>query len=209
MSAKVDFRKTLKDLYHPQPGGFHIVDVPAMNFLMIDGCGNPNLSAEYQKAVESLYALSYAIMFSLKKEGKEYVVPPLEGLWWMENMVEFTLANKDRWKWTMMIMQPEWVTSDRVKRVREQVFAKKKLPSLLEVYFDTYPEGLSLQVLYTGAYENEAPLIAEMHQYIHAHGFSPSGKHHEIYLGDPRKTPAEKLRTILRQPIKPEKDSAS
>jgi hypothetical protein len=204
MSTKVDFKKILKYLYNPSQGGFHIVDVPILNFIMLDGLGDPNISKDYQQAVEALYSLSYGIKFALKSEGYDHIVPPLEGLWWMENMNEFTLANKDSWQWTMMIMQPEWVTNDWVEKVRAEAYKKKKLVLLNMVRFESYHEGLSVQILYTGAYENEAPTIAEMHKFIKNNGFHTNGKHHEIYLGDPRKTAPEKLMTILRQPVRKE-----
>jgi len=204
MSIKVDYKKTLKHLYNPPKGDFHVVDVPEMNFLMLDGKGDPNISGDYQQAVEALYTISYGIKFAHKAQGFDHVVPPLEGLWWMENMNDFTLANKDSWEWTMMIMQPEWVTDDSVEKVRHDAIKKKKLASLTKVRFGPYREGLSVQFLYTGAYENEAPTIAAMHQYIKINGYLTNGKHHEIYLGDPRKISPEKLLTILRQPIRVE-----
>jgi hypothetical protein len=201
LSLKVDFKKSLQYLYNPPKGDFHIVDVPVMNFLMIDGMGNPNVSSDYKQAVECLYSLSYGIKFTLKSQGLDYVIPPLEGLWWMEDMNKFTLANKGSWEWTMMIMQPVWVKNDLVEKVREAVYQKKKLPMLKVVHFEPYYEGLSVQILYTGAYEDEAPTIAQMHNFINNNGYHTNGKHHEIYLGDPRKTSSEKLQTILRQPI--------
>jgi len=204
MSIKVDYKKTLKHLYNPPKGDFHVVDVPEMNFLMLDGKGDPNTSGDYQQAVEALYTISYGIKFSLKAHGFDHVVPPLEGLWWVENMNDFTLANKDSWEWTMMIMQPEWVSDESVEKVRHDAIKKKKLASLTKVRFGPYCEGISVQFLYTGAYENEAPTIAEMHQYIKINGYLTNGKHHEIYLGDPRKISPEKLQTILRQPIREE-----
>lgn len=198
----MDFKKTLKHLYNPTKGGFHLVDVPQMNFLSLDGLGDPNTSVEYHEAVDALYSLSYGIKFALKSQGVDHIVPPLEGLWWMEDMNEFNLANKDRWEWTMMIMQPEWITSEWVERVREEVYKKKRISLSSKVRFETYHEGLSVQILYTGAYEKEAPTIAEMHKFIKTNGYKTNGKHHEIYLGDPRKTSPEKLQTILRQPIR-------
>lgn len=201
MGDKIDFRKTLKDLYNPRLREFQILDIPAMSFLMIDGCGDPNVAVEYQQALEGLYALSYGIKFSSKQQGTDYVVPPLEGLWWMDDMSEFTMANRARWKWTMMIMQPEWITPGQVERVKDKVITKKKIPTILDIAFETYLEGMSVQILFTGAYKDEAPVIAEMHKFIRESGFAPNGKHHEIYLSDPRKTPVEKLHTILRQPI--------
>jgi hypothetical protein len=202
MSTKVDFKKALKQLYNPPKGSFHLVDVPQMNFLMLDGEGDPNTSMDYQQAIEALYTMSYGIKFALKSQGYDHIVPPLEGLWWMENMNEFSLANKDRWEWTMMIMQPEWVTIEWVEKVRQDAKKKKNNASLSEVRFDSLNEGLAVQILYTGAYEEEAPTIAELHKFITSSGYQTNGKHHEIYLGDPRKTSPERLQTILRQPIR-------
>jgi hypothetical protein len=202
MSTKVDFKKALKQLYNPPKGSFHLVDVPQMNFLMLDGEGDPNTSMDYQQAIEALYTMSYGIKFALKSQGYDHIVPPLEGLWWMENMNEFRLANKDRWEWTMMIMQPEWVTIEWVEKVRQDAKKKKNNASLSEVRFDSLNEGLAVQILYTGAYEEEAPTIAELHKFITSSGYQTNGKHHEIYLGDPRKTSPERLQTILRQPIR-------
>jgi len=204
MNTKVDFKKTLKQLYNPPKGGFHLVEVPQMNFLMLDGKGDPNSSLEYQQAIEALYSMSYGIKFALKPQGFDHIVPPLEGLWWMENMNEFNLANKDRWEWTMMIMQPEWVTIEWVEKVRQEAKKKKSNASLSNIRFELYSEGLVVQTLYTGAYEKEAPTIAEMHQFIKTNGYQTNGKHHEIYLGDPRKASPERLQTILRQPIRTE-----
>lgn len=201
MSEKVDFKKVLKQLYNPPKGGFHLADVPAMNFLMLDGKGDPNTSADYQNAVEALYTMSYGIKFALKSEGYDHIVPPLEGLWWMEDMNEFTEANKYRWEWTMMIMQPEWVTTEWVEKARQAAMKKKGNPLLSKTRFELYKEGLAVQILFTGAYHDEAPVIAEMHHFIQANGYQTNGKHHEIYLGDPRKLPPEKLHTIIRQPI--------
>jgi len=201
MSDKVDFRKTLRALYNPPKGPFHLIDVPPMNFLMLDGTGDPNKSLDYQLAIEALYALSYGIKFALKAQGVNYIVPPLEGLWWMENMNEFSLANKDRWEWTMMIMQPQGVTLEVVDKVRKDKYKKKKNETLQKIRFEKYHEGLSVQVLYTGAYRDEGPTIAEMHRFINNNGYRMNGKHHEVYLSDIRKTSADKLQTVLRQPI--------
>ena len=202
MPGKIDFKKTLKQLYNPAKNGFHLVDVPPMNFLMLDGSGDPNTSQDYQQAVAALYTMSYGIMFALKPTGYDYIVPPLEGLWWMENMNEFNLATRDQWEWTMMIMQPEWVLIEIVEKVRQVANKTKPNAMLAEIRFERYSEGLAVQILYTGAYHDEAPTIAEMHKFIRTNGYQPNGKHHEIYLGDPRKTSPERLKTILRQPIR-------
>lgn len=201
MTKKVDFRKTLKDLYNPRKGSFQLIEVPAMNYLMVDRIGDPNITEGYQRAVEALYSTAYGIKFALKRQGVDYIVPPLEGLWWMEDMNEFTLANKARWKWTMMIMQPEWVSGAMVEKVMDSVYKKKGNPAVQKIKFECYLEGLCVQIMYLGAYSNEAATIADMHEYIKSNGYKTNGKHHEIYLGDPRKSAPGKLQTILRQPI--------
>jgi hypothetical protein len=204
MPAKVDFKKALKQFYNPSIRGIHLVEVPAMNFLMIDGKGDPNTSPEYQQAIETLYGMSYGIKFALKSQGYDHVVPPLEGLWWMENMNEFSRANIARWEWTMMIVQPEWVTLETVESVRFEVAKKKRFSNLSKVRYERYFEGHAAQTLYIGAYDNEAPVIADMHTYIRNNGFQTNGKHHEVYLSDVHKTSADRLQTILRQPIRQE-----
>jgi len=199
---KVDFKKSLKELYNPPKGSFQFVDVPLMNYLMVDGKGDPNTSLDYQQAIDALYTMAYGIKFALKSQGYDHVVPPLEGLWWMENMNEFTLANKGRWEWTMMIMQPEWVTTEWVEKVRLDAKKKKNNASLSVVRFEILNEERAVQILYTGAYEKEAPTIAELHKFIKSNGYETNGKHHEIYLSDVRKTAPDRLQTILRQPVR-------
>ena len=202
--SKIDFRKELKHLYRPSAKEFVVVDVPPMQFLMIDGHGDPNTAQEYQEAVEALYAVSYKLKFMSKKElGKDYVVPPLEGLWWAEDMETFSAKrDKSAWDWTMMIMQPEWITQEMVEEAVKQV-EKKGLPALSKLRLETYHEGLSVQILHIGSYDEEGPTIARMHkEFIPENGYEEAGKHHEIYLSDPRKVALEKLKTVLRQPVR-------
>jgi hypothetical protein len=202
--SKIDFKKELKHLYRPSPKEFVVLDVPPMSFLMIDGHGDPNTAQEYQDAVEALYAVSYKLKFTSKKElGKDYVVPPLEGLWWAEDMEAFTAArDKSAWDWTMMIMQPEWITQEMVEEAVKQV-EKKGLPALSKLRLETYHEGLAVQVLHIGSYDDEAPAIAKLHnEFIPENSYKEVGKHHEIYLSDPRKVAPEKLKTVLRQPVR-------
>ena len=198
---KIDFKKELKHLYAPSAKEFTVVDVPPMQFLMIDGHGDPS-SAIYQEAVSALYALAYTIKFALKPQGIEYAVPPLEGLWWTKDMATFSLEAKDQWDWTMMILQPDSVTTELVEQARQKTAKKKALSALPNVRLGSYHEGLSVQILYFGAYDDEHPTIARMHAFIAEQGYETNGKHHEIYLGDPRKTTPDKLKTILRQPIR-------
>jgi hypothetical protein len=201
--SKIDFKKELKHLYQPPTKKFEVVDVPPMKFLMIDGHGDPNTAQGYQDAVEALYAVSYKLKFMSKKElGKDYVVPPLEGLWWAEDMEMFTTKrDKSAWDWTMIIMQPEWITQEMVEEAAKQV-EKKGLPALSKLRLETYHEGLSVQILHIGSYDDEGPTIARMHAFIDENGYEPAGKHHEIYLSDPRKVAPEKLKTVLRQPVR-------
>ncbi len=197
---KSDFRRERKDLYAPSRE-FTIVDVPAFDFVAIDGVGDPNTSPEYVAAVEALYLLSYALKFASKSAlERDYVVGPLEGLWRSDRLESFTDRSKSEWSWTMMIHQPDWLTAE----VREAALAKaekKKLVALAEVRFMTMVEGASAQVMHVGSYDDEGPIIAGMHEWIAANGHALRGQHHEIYLGDPRRTEAAKLKTVLRQPI--------
>jgi len=200
--GKVDLKKTLKHLYNPSAKVVSVVDVPPMNFLMIDGVGDPNVSPEYRQAMEALFSLSYALKFRVKKEiGVDYVVMPLEGLWWTDDPSQFSMTNKAIWKWTAMIMQPEYVTYEFFEKALAEVKRKKGLPTLDRVRFETYHEGLSAQIMHIGPYAAEEPTIAKLHSFIRDNGYELNGKHHEIYLSDPRRTAPEKLKTVLRQPI--------
>lgn len=200
--TKIDFKRELKHLYRPSTKKIEIVDVPAMNFLMIDGTGDPNTAQEYKDAVEALFSASYTLKFIVKKnKGVDYGVLPLEGLWWADDMTQFSTANKGLWKWTSMIMQPEHVTKDLVNTALEQVKKKKDLPSLPKIRFSSFNEGLSAQTMYVGPYSDEAPTIKKIHKFIKETGHELRGKHHEIYLSDPRRSKPEKMKTIIRQPI--------
>lgn len=202
--SKVDFKKDLKEFYSP-PRKFVIVDVPEMQFLMVDGHGDPNVAQEYQDALEALYALAYKIKFMSKVQlRKDYVVPPLEGLWWAEDMETFTTArDKSQWDWTMMIMTPGWIDLEMFTSTLEAV-QKGKNPSALEkVRMESYHEGLSVQIMHIGSYDEEGPTLMKLHQeFLPGNGYKENGKHHEIYLGDPRRVAPEKLKTVLRQPVK-------
>jgi len=200
--SKVDFKKELKHLYRPSAKAFGVVEVSAMQFLMIDGHGDPNTAQEYQEAVEALYAVAYKLKFASKKElGKDYVVPPLEGLWWTENMDDFSVDDKGAWDWTMMIMLPEWVSEEMFEGALRQVKKSKNPPALPKLRLEVYAEGLAVQIMHIGSYAAEAPTIARMHAFIEEQGYVPAGKHHEVYLGDPRKVAPDKLKTVLRQPV--------
>ncbi len=202
--AKIDYKKEWKHLYNPPKTEFTIVDVPRMKFLMVDGHGDPNKAQEYQDAIEALYGVAYKMKFISKKTlERDYVVPPLEGLWWAEDMETFSTArDKSQWDWTMMIMTPEWVTVDIFANAVEQVRKTKNPGSLDKVRLEQYHEGLSVQIMHMGSFDDEGPVLAEMHsEFIPGNGYIENGKHHEIYLSDIRRVSPEKLKTVLRQPV--------
>ena len=201
--TKIDFKKELKHLYNPSAKKVEIVDFPMMKFLKIDGSGDPNTAQEYKDAVEALFAVSYALKFMVKKErGVDYGVLPLEGLWWTDDMTQFSRENKDAWKWTSMMMQPEYVTEDLVGKALEQVEKKKNPPGLPKIRYESFREGLSAQIMHIGPYSAEGPTIEKLHSFIKGTGHELSGKHHEIYLSDPRRSAPERMKTVIRQPIK-------
>jgi hypothetical protein len=200
---KADVKKDLKHLYQPSAKEFSVVDVPEMSFLMIDGHGDPNTSQEYQEAVEALYTVAYQLKFMVKGRDPEldYVVPPLEGLWWAEDMAQFATVAKDEWLWTAMIYQPDHVTKDLLGEAAQQVKEKKDPAALPLLRLQRYHEGLSVQILYFGPYADEGPTIERLHAFAKEQGYQLRGKHHEIYISDPRRTAPEKLRTVIRQPV--------
>ena len=201
--SKIDLKKQEKELYNPSKNEFAIVEVPRMNFLMIDGSGDPNTSQEFQDALQTLYPVSYNLKFKSKKEmGVDYGVLPLEGLWWAEDMDDFVAMNKETWSWTLMIRQPDHIPSEAVSAAMEEVKVKKDPPALGKLRFEPFHEGLSVQIMHISPFDAEGPTIARMHEFIEAEGYQPTGKHHEVYLSDFTRTAPEKLRTILRQPIR-------
>lgn len=201
---KFEIRKAFKALYSPAAGSFAIVDVPAFDFLTVDGEGNPNTVSAYKEAVEALYSASYTLKFMSKAElGRDYVVPPLEGLWWADDWSDFIAGRRDRWRWTMMIAVPDFVGEAMARRAIDEAARKKALSGLARLRFASFEEGLAVQTLHIGPYSEEGPVIRGMHEeFIPANGLALTGKHHEIYLGDPRRSAPEKLRTVLRQPVR-------
>jgi len=201
--AKVDFTRTL-DGYRAKRGEFRLLELPEMRYLMLDGHGDPNTSAAFADALEALYPLAYALKFMSKRElGRDYVVPPLEGLWWAEDMAAFTAArDKSLWDWTLMLLVPEWIDDSAFAAVRDQVRAKRRPPRLDEVRIAVLAEGACVQTLHLGSYDDEAGVLEELHErVIPERGLRMTGRHHEIYLSDARRVPPEKRRTILRQPV--------
>ncbi|WP_116046536.1 GyrI-like domain-containing protein [Amycolatopsis palatopharyngis] len=200
-----DIKRELKDLYAPKNTGWALVDVPEQQFIAIEGSGDPNTSADYASAVEALYTVAYSIKFTSKRaEGADFVVGPLEGLWWAENPEVFITREKDSWNWTMLISQPHWVSTNMIEEAKVAAQQKKKLPALADVRRFVLSEGCCAQVLHVGSYDDEGPVLAELHnEYLDANGLEPVGLHHEVYLSDPRRTAPDRLRTVLRQPVQP------
>ncbi|MCP5051436.1 MAG: hypothetical protein GY940_29990 [bacterium] len=201
-----DVKKEYKYLYSPSAKKPEIVDVPAFKYIMVDGKGDPNTSGEFEQTVQLLYGLAYTIRFMLKKDEKEplvFKVPPLAGLWDAEDMASFTQeGRKDEWQWTLMVLMPDRVTNDVFAQGKEELIKKKNPPLTDRVRFDVYEEGKSAQMMHLGPYKNEGPTIATLHSFLKEQGYTFNGRHHEIYLGDPRKSDPAKLKTIIRQPIK-------
>lgn len=202
MSAtKVDFKRELRELYAPGPEPV-MVDVPEFAYLMVDGHGDPNTAPEYREAIEALYAVAYTVKFAVKHAGKiDFGVLPLEGLWWAPDPAAFTTGDKSAWDWTMMIMQPDQVSAAVVEQARAKVAAKKPLAATGRMRFERFAEGRAAQLMYVGPYAAEGPAIQRLHAFITEQGYALAGKHHEIYLGDPRRAAPEKLKTVIRQPV--------
>lgn len=204
MAEKIDFKRSL-DAYRAPRGGFRVVEVPELRYLMIDGSGDPNADPSYGAALAALYPVAYAMKFASKRLGRDYVVPPLEGLWWADDMESFTGArDKSRWRWTMMLMVPPWIGAESFAEAREAVAAKGAPERLPEVRLDPLAEGLCVQTLHVGSFDDEGPVLERMHHgFIPERGLRMTGRHHEVYLSDPRRTAPDELRTLLRQPVRP------
>jgi hypothetical protein len=201
---KLDLRKNLKHLYQPSTKEVVDIEVPAMNFLMIDGKGDPNTATEYTEALEALFSVAYTLKFAVKKSALaiDYGVMPPEGLWWAEDMNSFRTGQKDNWLWTMMIAQPEFITREMVETAIAEVTKKKNPAAISKLRFASFTEGLCAQIMHIGPFDTEGPNIEKVHQFIEANGYSLHGKHHEIYLSDIRRAAPEKWKTIIRQPMR-------
>jgi len=200
----IDLKKELKEFYNPTAKAISLVDVPAMNFLMLDGQGSPESQA-FKESIEALYPIAYTIKFAKKKrEGIDYPVMALEGLWWADDMNDFDPEKGDRnkWKWTVMIMQPSVVSRVDFESGREAAAKKKPNQLIKSVRFDNFKEGTSVQIMHIGPFSIEGANIIKLHQKIGEMGAQPSGKHHEIYLSDFRRVDPAKMKTVLRQPYK-------
>lgn len=200
---KIDLKKELKHLYRASAKEPADIVVPPLSYLMIDGKGDPNTSADYAQAVEALFTVSYTAKFAVKRgpDPIDYVVMPLEGLWWADDFSVFGTGDKAQWKWTMMILQPSFATESVIGDAIAAVRKKKTLPALDQLRFEEFTEGRSAQILHIGPFSEEAPTIARLHEFIDARS-TKTGKHHEIYLSDIRRAAPKRWKTIIRQPMK-------
>lgn len=201
---KYDVKKAHKTLYSSPSKDFTVVDVPDLQYIAVDGRGDPNTSSAYADAIEALYGIAYTLKFASKKTlGKDFVVGPLEGLWRADDPEAFVARRKEDWEWTMLISQPDWVTEDMVRSAMENVAKKKGSPVAEKARLLTLSEGTCVQILHIGSYDDETPTLDRLHhRFMPENGLTFNGDHHEIYLSDPRRTEAAKLKTILRQPVR-------
>jgi hypothetical protein len=199
---KVDLLKELGALYKPPGNRPVLVEVPKMNYLAIDGKGDPNTSVEYRDSIQALFSVSYTLKFRIKRGeyAIDYRVMPLEGLWWADDMNSFTEGKKEEWKWTSMIAQPDFITEELVEAALAKL-KEKGLPALPKVRYEAYEEGLSAQILHVGPFSEEGPTIRRLHGFIEQSGRTRRGKHHEIYMSDVRRAAPSRLKTIIRQPV--------
>jgi hypothetical protein len=200
----VDLRKQFAPLYKASAKEAAIVEVPRLQFLMADGQGDPN-APPFQQAVEALYGLSYTLKFGLKKRGgPDYTVMALEGLWWAEGVdpaAAFAQGRRDQWKWTLLILQPDFIGPADVETARQELRAKRNPAAIDRVRLESFEEGRCVQIMHIGPYSAEKATIDRLHAFAAEKGLGLRGKHHEIYLGDPRRSAPEKLKTILRHPV--------
>ena len=200
---KIDLKKDLKALYTASVKTAAQVEVPPLRYLMVDGIGDPNTSKAYVEAIEALFSVSYTAKFMLKKGPQQidYAVMPLEGLWWADDPSAFATGDKAKWKWTAMILQPDFVTNEVLDSAIAEVRRKKSLPGVDRLRVEMFVEGRCAQLLHIGPFSEEGPTIAKLHEFIAAQG-TRTGKHHEIYLSDIRRAEPSRWKTIIRQPMK-------
>lgn len=200
---KYDVKKEHPSLYSPSSKTFSDVVVPPLRYLAVEGTGDPNTAPAYAAAIEALFSTSYTLKFASKTRGRDYVVAPLEALWTADDPSAFVSRDKTSWQWTALINQPEWITADDVAAALKAAAAKKPNPALSLTRLITLDEGRSIQILHVGSYDDEGPTLARLHdEYMPQNGLTFAGLHHEVYLNDARRTAPEKLKTVLRQPVR-------
>jgi hypothetical protein len=202
--ATVEFKKEFSGLYKASAYEASVVDVPAMKFITVSGAGYPGPSGEFQDGIAALYAVAYTLKFSLKKTAGagDFAVMPLEALWWTESGKPLDQESRENWCWTVMMALPGFVTKTLVKKAVKEAAERKELPALKQVELERIQEGLSAQIKHKGPYTGSDPTVKRLHDFIAEQGLKPHGKHHEIYLNDPSRTAPEKIRTIIRQPVR-------
>jgi hypothetical protein len=205
--SPLDLVKTLKPLYSPSAKVPVIVEVPELAFVMLDGRGDPNSAEEYQAALQALYGVAYTLKFTLKKAAPErdFKVAPLEGLWWTDGeppSLDALQADRESWNWRMMIAVPDDVTAAEVAAAAGAAARRRPSPAIGLVRLERLEEGLSAQIMYVGPYSDESPTIERLHAFVEEQGYELRGRHHEIYLGDPRRTAPERLKTVIRHPVR-------
>lgn len=199
---KIDLKKEYRGLYTAKKKPV-MIKVPELNYIMIDGKGDPNGSKLFQDSVSALFTVSYTLKFMVKKGSMavDYGVMPLEGQWWADDYNDFLNANKNKWYWTIMIMQPDFITKDMFEDALSKAVDKKKGLPFGKLRMEKFTEGASAQLLHTGPFSEEGPNIQRLHQFIKEQGKKIRGKHREIYLNNFLKVKPEKLKTIIRQPV--------
>ncbi|WP_141576264.1 GyrI-like domain-containing protein [Actinomadura sp. WMMA1423] len=199
---RYDIKRELKQCYAPKNADWALVEVPAQRFIAVEGSGDPNTSEDYARAVEALYTVAYTLKFASKAAGRDFVVGPLEGLWWADDPEVFITREKDAWHWRMLISRPDWISDDLVDEAKRTALAKKGLPAIAEIRAETLKEGTCAQLLHVGPYDDEGPALARLHhEYLAANDLRMAGHHHEVYLGDHRRTEPARFKTVLRQPV--------
>lgn len=209
MTEKVDLKREVLG-YRAKQGSFDTIELPPRRYFQVEGQGDPNTSPAFARAIEALYPAAYRLKFLSKNElDRDYVVPPLEGLWWADDMSVFDRArNKSAWNWRLLNLIPDWIDTTAVERALAEARERSGGADSLPVAFSTLAEGRVVQTLHVGSFDDEGPVLARMHDdIIPGAGFRMTGLHHEIYLSDFRRVPAARLKTILRQPVEPATDA--
>lgn len=201
INTKLDLKKVNKELFNVKEGEYKKVICDKAYYIAINGEGDPNNNADYIGKVSSLYKVAYKLKFQYKKEGLDFVVMPLSGLWWAEDNNSFVQGEKKLWKWTMMIQLPDYIKENHINNIKSIFNEDELYSSIKDIEFIEYIEGEAYETLYIGSYKNEGDTVKKLHKTIKENGYKLRGKHHEIYLNDPRKTDENKLKTIIRQGI--------
>jgi hypothetical protein len=201
---KIDLKKELKNLYKPSAKKVSIVNVPEMKFLMLNGRGVPERSQEFQDAIQAVYGVAYTIKFTLKEDPSipDFTVMPLESLWWISGGATFDKAEGSAWRWTVMVAQPHFITEEHLAAAKKKLKQKAGGPSVSNVRLRSFDEGLSAQMMHIGSYSSIGDSVKKVEDYAKENGYKLRGRHHEIYLSDPRRVAPEKLKTIVRRPLK-------